>query len=109
MNSHTCEAIPLAFASGHEHAARIRPLERLARFATLAAILVAMPCSAHHSFANFEMTKTVTLQGTVKELQWTNPHCFLQLLVPGAAGSVEWSLEMNSTLATTARAGGRTP
>jgi uncharacterized protein DUF6152 len=64
-----------------------------------AAALIAAPCAAHHSFANFDVTKTVMLQGTVKELQWTNPHCFVQLLVPGAAGSVEWSLEMNSTLA----------
>ena len=67
--------------------------------AALAAALIATPCAAHHSFANFDMTTTVMLQGTVKELQWTNPHCFVQLLVPGAAGSVEWSLEMNSTLA----------
>lgn len=67
--------------------------------AALAAALIATPCAAHHSFANFDMTTTVTLQGTVKELQWTNPHCFVQLLVPGATGSVEWSLEMNSTLA----------
>ncbi len=58
-----------------------------------------MPCSAHHSFANFEITKTVTLHGNVKELQWTNPHCYIQLVVPGAAGSVEWSVEMDSPLA----------
>lgn len=69
---------------------------------SLAALLgvgSAAPCLAHHSFANFDMTKTVTLHGTAKELQWTNPHCFVQLLVPSAAGSIEWSLEMNSPLA----------
>jgi Family of unknown function (DUF6152) len=60
---------------------------------------LATPCMAHHSFANFDMTKTRTLHGTVRDLQWTNPHCFVQLLVPGAAGSIEWSLEMNSPLA----------
>jgi len=57
-----------------------------------------MPCIAHHTFANFNTTKTLTLHGTVKELQWTNPHCFVQLLVPGPAGFIEWSLEMNSPL-----------
>lgn len=60
---------------------------------------LATPSMAHHSFANFDMAKTVTLHGAVKELQWTNPHCFVQLLVPGAGGDVEWSLEMNSPLA----------
>lgn len=44
----------------------------------------------------FDRTKTVTLQGTVKEFQWTNPHCFIQVLVPSAQGPVEWSIEMNS-------------
>jgi hypothetical protein len=66
---------------------------------TAAGLLVSLSAAAHHSFANFDMTKTVTLHGTVKELQWTNPHCFVQLLVLGATGPVEWSLEMNSPLA----------
>lgn len=57
--------------------------------------------SAHHSFGMFDMAKTETLHGTVKELQWTNPHCFLQLLVaPDAGGKpIEWSIEMGSPLA----------
>ncbi|HEV2700762.1 MAG TPA: DUF6152 family protein [Steroidobacteraceae bacterium] len=67
--------------------------------AGIAAITLAAPCLAHHSFANFDTTKSLTLHGTVKELQWTNPHCYVQLLVTGATGSVEWSLEMNSPLA----------
>ncbi len=74
-------------------------LRRLRFLVTLAGPLSALPASAHHSFAGFDMTRAVMLHGTVKELQWTNPHCFLQVLVPGAAGSVEWSLEMNSELA----------
>ena len=61
--------------------------------------LLSTAASAHHSFANFDMTKTMTLQGTVKEFQWINPHCFVQLLVAGPTGTVEWSLEMNSPLA----------
>jgi Family of unknown function (DUF6152) len=67
--------------------------------ATITGVALAAPCIAHHSFASFDMRKTVTLHGTVKELQWTNPHCFVQLLVPHGTGSVEWSLEMNSPLA----------
>ncbi|HEY4340340.1 MAG TPA: DUF6152 family protein [Steroidobacteraceae bacterium] len=69
------------------------------------ALLATAPCLAHHSMAMFDMTRTITLHGTVKEFQWTNPHCFIQLLVPSpgtAAGTtrvVEWSIEMNSPLA----------
>jgi hypothetical protein len=57
------------------------------------------PCLAHHSFAMFDQTRTVTLQGTVKQLQWTNPHCYLQVLVPAQNATVEWSIEMHSPLA----------
>jgi hypothetical protein len=56
--------------------------------------------SAHHSFAMFDVNKPTTLTGTVKELQWTNPHCFIQVLVAGegdAKGAQdEWSIEMAS-------------
>ena len=44
----------------------------------------------------FDRAKTVTLHGTVKELQWTNPHCYLQVLVPGAGALTEWSIEMSA-------------
>jgi Family of unknown function (DUF6152) len=63
---------------------------------TASALLICISASAHHSFAMFDMTKTVTLHGTVKEFQWTNPHCFIQLLVPAADATVEWSIELNS-------------
>jgi hypothetical protein len=64
--------------------------------AGVAALALAAPCWPHHSFAMFDRTKTVQLHGTVKQFQWTNPHCFIQLLVPSADGLVEWSIEMNS-------------
>lgn len=49
---------------------------------------------AHHSFALFDQTKQVTLVGTVKEFQWTNPHCWLLLDVKAGTGEgQEWSLE----------------
>jgi hypothetical protein len=50
--------------------------------------------SAHHSFAAFDTTRQVTLTGTVREFQWTNPHCWLHLDVTNADGKVEqWQLE----------------
>ncbi len=53
--------------------------------------------AAHHSFAMFDFTREMTLQGTVKEFLWRNPHVFIQLLVPAQGGaSEEWSIEMNT-------------
>jgi hypothetical protein len=53
--------------------------------------------AAHHSTAEFDYTKQVTIKGTVKEVQWTNPHSYIQLLVDGEGGrKVEWSVEIGS-------------
>jgi hypothetical protein len=53
---------------------------------------------AHHSFATFDQTQEKTLVGTIKEVQWTNPHIWVQVLVKGATdGSVvEWAIEGGS-------------
>jgi len=64
-----------------------------------AMLLLARPCLAHHSFSMFDEKQTLTLHGTVKELQWTNPHCYLQVLVPSQGATAEWSVEMHSPLA----------
>ncbi len=53
---------------------------------------------AHHSFAMFDFSKTVTVKGVVKEFQWTNPHVIVWVLgeeQPGA-GQVLWSAELTS-------------
>ena len=44
----------------------------------------------------FDKTKTVTLMGTVREFQWTNPHTWIQVVVDGAAAPAEWSVEMGA-------------
>lgn len=57
--------------------------------------LSALPALAHHSASMFEPVKTVTVTGTVKEFQYTNPHAWLVVLVPGPGGSLTtWSFEM---------------
>lgn len=62
--------------------------------ATVLAMAVAMPAMAHHSFAMFDMQKTLVLNGTVKEFQWVSPHSWIQLMVSGPDGNeVEWSIE----------------
>jgi Family of unknown function (DUF6152) len=63
----------------------------------VAALLMASSAFGHHSFAMFDQSKSITLQGTVKDLRWANPHVFIQLLVKADDGSeVEWSIEMTS-------------
>jgi len=50
---------------------------------------------AHHSAAGVDQTKTVTLEGTVKEFKWANPHSYLEVEVQNSNGKVEiWDLEM---------------
>src|SRR5262245_605592 len=56
--------------------------------------------SAHHSTVMFAPNKEVTLTGTVKAFRYTNPHSFVQIMVPGAGGRlVEWTIETVSPLA----------
>jgi hypothetical protein len=65
--------------------------------ATALAAASAHPAAAHHSFALFNAQKTVALEGTVKDFQWTNPHVWIQLIVTDASGKdVEWSIEAAS-------------
>jgi hypothetical protein len=76
----------------------MKPIKLLtaALLPALAAILVAPPASAHHSAAMFDDTKVVELKGTVKELQWANPHIWLQVIVEDKGVKTEWSLEGGS-------------
>ncbi|MEO6389158.1 MAG: DUF6152 family protein [Croceibacterium sp.] len=63
----------------------------------MAAALVAAPAAAHHSFAMFDQHKIVTLEGTVTEFQWTNPHAFIELDAANPGGGTRhWSIELNS-------------
>src|SRR5579875_2453173 len=52
---------------------------------------------AHHSRAMFDQRKQVKLVGTVKDFQWTNPHCWIDVLVPDpsnpSAAPVAWGVE----------------
>jgi hypothetical protein len=63
-------------------------------------MLVAPPAIAHHSRSMFDQSRQITLVGEVKEFQWTNPHCWIQVLVPDPnnpqAAPVEWGVEMGA-------------
>ena len=58
--------------------------------------LAALPTAvlAHHSYAMFDMSQTVTLQGTIRDFQWTNPHSWIWIDVPNDKGTAEqWGIE----------------
>ena len=62
-----------------------------------AALFVAAPALAHHSFAMFDREKTVTMTGIVKEYEWTNPHVWIHMMVADEKGQPrEWSFEMQA-------------
>jgi hypothetical protein len=54
------------------------------------------PASAHHSFAMFDITKQVTIQGTVEKFEWSNPHSWLFISVLGEKGPTNYGFEMQS-------------
>jgi hypothetical protein len=56
--------------------------------------LVSAPSLAHHSAVMFDDVKEVTVSGTVKEFQYTNPHSWLLVDVKNEDGSVTtWGFE----------------
>jgi hypothetical protein len=60
----------------------------------VAVLAIAPVASAHHSGTMFDETKEVTLEGVVKEFQYTNPHSWLLVDVTGADGKVTtWGFE----------------
>jgi hypothetical protein len=67
-------------------------MKKRTTFFVLSTLLSTMAL-AHHSFATFAADKTVTLQGTVKEWQWTNPHTWLFLDVKNGANVDVWEIE----------------
>jgi hypothetical protein len=49
----------------------------------------------HHSFAMFDPDRTITLEGTVGDFLWTNPHSWIRVNVENAQGEdEEWAVEM---------------
>lgn len=70
---------------------------RAALAAGLAWIVVQGTALAHHSFAMFDHTRSVTLVGVVTKYQWTNPHGYIELDVDdGKGGKVHYTLELTS-------------
>ncbi len=62
-----------------------------------AALVLAAPAWAHHSYAMFDKQKVLQIDGTVRTLQWTNPHVYIWLYVPNAKGDQDvWGVELGA-------------
>ena len=57
-------------------------------------VALAGPASAHHSLAMFDTTKLMVKAGTLREVQWTNPHSYFMLTEAGTeTAPKEWAIE----------------
>ena len=70
---------------------------RICGLALMGCAVAAAPVAAHHSFAMFDNTRSITLHGKVSKYQWTNPHAYLEVDAeqPGG-GTKHYTLEMTS-------------
>lgn len=69
--------------------------QALSLLSAVVVVATAGPAAAHHSFALFDMSKTVSLEGKVKTFEWSNPHSWIRLEVPGEQNAVdEWLVEL---------------
>ena len=60
-------------------------------------LLASYPLRAHHGQAAYDMTKPVTVNGTVTEFKFANPHCIVLLEVKDAGGvTQQWQGELTS-------------
>ena len=66
--------------------------------------LTSVAAFGHHSFAMFDQTRKVTIEGKVASVQWTNPHVWVEVDVPQNDGStVRWGVEFTSVVHLTRR------
>ena len=70
---------------------------KCATLSILVLLMAGTVAAAHHSSTMFDAQHPKTLTGTVREFQWTNPHCYIQLMVKNDKGrEEEWSIEMGA-------------
>jgi len=60
------------------------------------AVFISNSAYAHHSAAGIDRTKSVTVEGVVKQFKWGNPHSWLEVEVANSKGGSDiWNFEMN--------------
>jgi hypothetical protein len=72
-------------------------MNRSQRLLVVAVVAIPTAAAAHHSYAMFDQTRTLTLRGTVHALEWTNPHIWVWVDVKDATGaSTAYGFESNA-------------
>ena len=71
------------------------------KLVTLLAVFVSLlpwiPAFAHHGTATYDFTHEVTVEGVVKDFQWSSPHSWVYLTVTNDKGEKEeWGGETGS-------------
>jgi hypothetical protein len=55
------------------------------------------PVFAHHSFGLYDMGRTIEINATVVQMEWSNPHCWLFVRTAAAPGAqTGYGFEMTS-------------
>src|SRR5688572_13755538 len=85
----------------------MRPMSTVLRVFLAAAAVFVLPIAgaAHHSVTGqFDMSKSITLRGTIGKVDWINPQVYIHLLGTSGAGPTAWQLS-TSPLARLRKAG----
>lgn len=70
-------------------------------------LAVAGPVLAHHSFAMYDNTRSITVSGVVSKWQWTNPHAYLEIDAAGENGATTRYVLEGTSINLMVRAGWR--
>jgi hypothetical protein len=79
---------------------------RLVHLLLTAAVVAAIvaPAAAHHSAANYDLSKEVAVKGVVTQWIWQNPHCVLRFDAMDESGAVRsWTAEVQNPTSMTNR------
>jgi Family of unknown function (DUF6152) len=68
-------------------------------------LIISTPLTAHHSFmGEYDLSKPISLTGTVTRVEWANPHISFEIDVRDKTGTVtHWTLEAASPTALVGR------
>lgn len=98
MHSNTVDRTVRARAARGEAVRRL-PWGAALLLAGVNLVLFTAPAAAHHSAAKFDNAREVVLEGTVRRMEWTNPHVWIRLAVEDDQGNVvEWGIEASNPL-----------
>jgi uncharacterized protein DUF6152 len=65
--------------------------------AAVTVFILSGPVAAHHGVAGYDMTKTVTVHGTVSKFDWSNPHVVVYVDAKNDSGEMQhWTIEFAS-------------